>query len=153
MIKLYLAFILVTSTLILASCATTSKDHLEPTVELVGIQQSASAESALEFDIQLRITNPNDAPLELSGLYYELSLEGIDIVNGTARDIPVIVGFSSETVRVNSATDIINGARFIAHLVNEPEGMVNYNLRVKLGTKSKWTSGKLIEKNGKISLK
>ncbi len=136
-----------------SACASTSENQLDPSVELVGIQQSASAESALEFDIQLRITNPNETPLELSGLYYELKLEGIEVVNGTARDIPTIDGFSSQTVRVNSAADIINGARFVAHLVNQPDDIVDYQLRVKLGTKSRWKSGKLIEKDGEISLK
>ncbi len=122
-------------------------------MELVGIQQAASAESALEFDIQLRITNPNETPLQLSGLYYELRLANIDVVNGIARNIPAIEGFSSETVRVNSAADIINSARFLAHLVNESDDVVDYKLRVKLGTQSVWKSGKLIEKEGQVPLK
>lgn len=94
-------------------------------MELVGIQQAASAESVLAFDIQLRITNPNETPLQLSGLHYELRLADIDVASGTARNIPVIEGFSSETVHVNSAADIINGARFLAHLVNESDDVVD----------------------------
>lgn len=151
--KLFKALLPFLATIYLTSCATVSREHLTPKIELVGVEQSTGAESALEFDLQLRITNPNDTPLELSGLYYELSLEGIDVVTGTTRDVPAIEGFDSATIRVNSAPSIINGARFVAHMVNHSEDTVDYRLRVKLGTKSSWVPGKVIEKEGQIPLK
>ena len=151
--KLFQSLLIVVIALHLASCATTPKDHLDPTVELVGIKQSANTESALEFDIKLRITNPNNTPLELSGLYYELSLDGIDVVNGTAKDVPVIEGFDSQTIRVNSAANIINGARFLARFVNNSTDLIDYKLRIKLGSKSAWSSARIIETEGEIPLR
>ncbi|MEN8735364.1 MAG: hypothetical protein ABF329_11160, partial [Lentimonas sp.] len=87
------------------------------------------------------------------GLYYELSLEGIEIITGTANNIPPIEGYNDAVVSVNSAASMINSARFISMMISEPRETWNYRLKAKLGTTSKWMPSTTVTETGDISLK
>ncbi|CAA6677887.1 MULTISPECIES: LEA type 2 family protein [unclassified Lentimonas] len=136
----------------LSGCATLDKNHIDPKVDVVGISKSETGSSALQFTIQLRIVNPNAEPINLSGLYYELSLEGIEVVTGTAKDLPSIEGYSEEIVSVSSAASLFSSARLLQKLINAPQDMLNYELKAKLGTTSKWMPSTTVVETGEISL-
>lgn len=136
----------------LSGCATLDKNHEKPKVDVIGISKSETGSSALQFTIQLRIVNPNAETINLSGLYYELSLEGIDIVTGVAKDLPPIEGYSSKVVSVSSAASLLSSARLVQKLINEPQDMLNYELKAKLGTTSKWMPSTTVVESGEISL-
>lgn len=133
-------------------CATVSGGREKPKVDVVGITKSETDTSALQFTIQLRIVNPNAETIHLSGLYYELSLEGIDLVNGTARNIPPIEGYSDTVVSVSSAASLIGSARLASMMINDPRENWRYELKAKLGTTSKWMPSTTITETGEIPL-
>jgi LEA14-like dessication related protein len=139
-------------TLMTGACATIDRDYEQPKVDVVGIEKSETDTAALQFTIKLRIVNPNAETLHLKGLYYELSLDGIEIVTGTARDIPSIEGYSEEVISVSSAASLINSVRLASKLINEPKEMLDYKLRAKLGTTSKWLPATNVIERGEISL-
>ena len=91
-----------------SGCATLDKNHESPKIDVVGITKAASDTSAMQFTIQLRIVNPNAETIDLHGLYYELSLEGIEVVTGTAKDLPPIEGYSARIVSVSSAASLLS---------------------------------------------
>lgn len=136
----------------LSGCATLDKNHEQPKVDVVGITKTEGASSALQFTIQLRIVNPNAETIHLSGLYYELSLEGIEVVTGTAKDLPPIEGYSEAIVSVSSAASLFSSARLVQKLINEPQDMLHYELKAKLGTTSKWMPSTTVVETGEISL-
>jgi LEA14-like dessication related protein len=106
----------------------------------------------MQFTIQLRIVNPNAETIDLHGLYYELSLEGIEVVTGTAKDLPPVEGYSDTIVSVSSAASLLNSARLLQKLINQPQEMLDYKLRAKLGTTSKWMPSTTVVETGEISL-
>jgi LEA14-like dessication related protein len=136
----------------LSGCATMKGDYEKPKVDVVGINKSEAGSSAMQFTIQLRIVNPNSEPINLSGLYYELSLEGIEVVTGTAKDLPPIEGYSEEIISVSAAASLFSSARLIQKLINEPKDLLQYKLRAKLGTTSKWMPSTTVVETGEISL-
>ena len=138
---------------LLGGCATMDRDYERPKVDVVGVTKSETDTAALQFTLQLRIVNPNAETLNLKGLYYELNLEGIDLITGTARNIPPIEGFSDTVVSVNSAAGMISSARFISMMINEPRETWTYRLKAKLGTTSKWMPSTTVTVTGEISLK
>ena len=150
-LRAFACFVLFTA-LGFSGCATLDKNHEKPKVDVVGISKSESGSSALQFTIQLRIVNPNAEPIHLSGLYYELSLEGIEVVTGTAKDLPPIEGYSEEVVSVSSAASLFSSARLVQKLINEPQDMLDYELKAKLGTTSKWMPSTTVVETGEISL-
>jgi len=137
----------------LSGCATLDRDYESPKVDVVGITKAETDTAALQFTIQLRIVNPNAEPLRLKGLYYELSLEGIDIVTGTANNIPPIEGFSDKVISVSSAARMISSIRLAAMMINEPRDTWSYRLKAKLGTTSRWMPASTVIETGEISLK
>jgi LEA14-like dessication related protein len=136
----------------LSGCSTLDKNHEKPKVDVIGISKSATDTSALQFTIELRIVNPNAEPIHLNGLYYELSLEGIELITGTANDLPSVEGYSQAVVSVSSAASLFNSARLLQKLMNNPAEMLDYELRAKLGTTSKWMPSTTVVETGEISL-
>jgi LEA14-like dessication related protein len=135
-----------------SGCATLDKNQESPKIDVVGITKAASDTSAMQFTIQLRIVNPNAETIDLHGLYYELSLEGIEVVTGTAKDLPPVEGYSDTIVSVSSAASLLNSARLLQKLINQPQEMLDYKLRAKLGTTSKWMPSTTVVETGEISL-
>jgi len=135
-----------------SGCTTFDKNYESPQIDVVGITKDASDTNAMAFTIQLRIVNPNAETIDLHGLYYELSLEGIEVVTGTAKDLPPIEGYSAGMVSVSSAASLLNSARLLQKLINQPQEMFDYKLRVKFGTTSKWMPSTTVVESGEISL-
>jgi LEA14-like dessication related protein len=140
------------SALLFSGCATIRSDYEKPKVDVVGITKSETDTTALQFTIQLRIVNPNAETINLQGLYYELSLDGIDIVSGTARDIPPIEGYSDAIVSVSAAPSLVNSIRLASRLLEGTGTEIPYELRAKLGTTSKWMPSTTVTDRGMIPL-
>ena len=151
--KLLPLLTLVFSALFLGACATIDRNYEKPKVGVVGINKSETDTAALQFTVQLRIVNPNADTLELKGLYYELSLDGIDVVNGTANNIPPIEGYSETIVSVSSAASLINSVRLATKLIDNTGNELPYELRAKLGTSSKWMPATTVTESGMIPLR
>ena len=151
--KSHLLALLSLTCLIFGGCATIDPDYERPKVDVVGITKSDTDTAALQFTIQLRIVNPNAETIQLKGLYYELSLDGIDVVNGTANNIPPIEGYSDVVVSVSSAANLVNSVRLAARLMDATAGEIPYELRAKLGTSSKWMPATTVTETGMIPLR
>ena len=150
--SLPLLFVLLT-TLLFNGCASISPDYERPKVDVVGITKSDTDTAALQFTIQLRIVNPNAETINLKGLYYELSLDGINVVNGTANNIPAIEGYSDVVVSVSSAASLVNSVRLAARLMEVSSNELPYELRAKLGTTSKWMPATTVTETGMLPLR
>jgi LEA14-like dessication related protein len=129
------------------------RDYEAPKVDVVGITKSETDTAALQFTLQLRIVNPNAETINLKGLYYELSLDGIDVMNGTANNIAPIEGYSDTVVSVSSAANLINSARLAARLMNSTGNEIPYELRAKLGSSSRWMPATTVKDSGIIPLR
>lgn len=139
--------------LFLVACATIDPDYERPKVDVVGITKSETDTAALQFTIQLRIVNPNAETIRLDGLYYELSLDGIDVVTGTANNLPPIEGYSDAVVSVSSAASLVNSVRLASRLMNTTGNELPYELRAKLGTSSRWMPATTVTETGMIPLR
>ncbi|MDQ8192994.1 LEA type 2 family protein [Coraliomargarita sp. SDUM461004] len=139
--------------LLFTGCASVSSDYEPPKVDVVGITKSDTDTAALQFTLQLRIVNPNAQTIHLKGLYYELSLDGIDVINGTANNIPAIEGYSDTVISVSSAASLVNSVRLAARLMEVTSKELPYELRAKLGTTSKWMPATTVTETGVLPLR
>jgi LEA14-like dessication related protein len=139
--------------LFLSGCASINSDYEQPKVDLVGISKSETDTAALQFTLQLNIVNPNAETMNLRGLYYELSLDGIEVIRGTAQNIPPIEGYNNAIVSVSSSASLVNSVRLATRLMNTTGNEIPYELRTKLGTTSKWLPATTVTETGTIPLR
>lgn len=72
--------------LVATGCATISQyaNMQQPDVKLVSMQLGESSFVEQRFDIQLRVTNPNNFDLPVTGLSYDMWLNGIKFGKGVS---------------------------------------------------------------------
>ena len=71
---------------VVVGCFTVPSDFKEPGVALVSIQPRLLNSMTPEFDILLRVSNPNREALKIRGLTYQVRLDDRKVVDGVAND-------------------------------------------------------------------
>lgn len=119
-------------TLLLGACAGFGQRFEEPKIELMALEALPMTGFNPGFRAQLRITNPNERALAISGLYYELALEGHDLASGTVNGPINVAGYSSQTVESVLQASLGGGLKLAADLLSRPRNQIGYTLTVKL---------------------
>lgn len=118
--------------LILAGCANLTPGFEEPTVEVTSIDLRDSNSLAPEFDIKLRITNPNRDALNIDGMTYTLFLAGNKVVSGVAGDLPGLPGYGEVAVTIRASLSLFGSLNLLNNLMNEYQDSIDYELVTKL---------------------
>lgn len=124
--------VLISLALVAMGCAPLRPGYVEPEVELVNFKPLPSQEFEQQFLLGLRILNPNDQSLPLTGLSYRLNVQGHKVVSGATGDLPEIAPFSDTVIEVRSSASLLGGVRVISELVSKPEQPLEYELEVRL---------------------
>jgi hypothetical protein len=102
----------------LPGCATLDPDYEQPTVTLSSFRALPAEGMLPNFEIGLRILNPNAQALNLDGIVYTISLDGYELVKGVGKDFPVIEGYSEEAVTLTASANLLAGMRSRAALLS-----------------------------------
>lgn len=137
---------------LLSSCAHWRADFEEPRLNLTSIRALPGEGMAQSFAIGLRVTNPNAIPLKLVGLSYRLNLQGYDLLDGVANDIPEIAAFGDTDLELVATVNLLNSLRFVQSLLAKPQEPLVYVLSAKLGLDSRWLPTLRLEEKGEIRL-
>ncbi|MDE1461989.1 LEA type 2 family protein [Spartinivicinus poritis] len=151
----YLAFfryiIISTFTLWLAGCATLAPNYEKPKIHITSIQVLEPDGFTQKFSVGLRLINPNSTSLQLSGMFYSISLEGFEVISGVTNQIPSVPGYSSTDFTVETSTNLINSIRFINDVLQHPKKQLNYELKAKMQGSNLFSSTTVVE-TGQIQL-
>jgi len=144
-------YILLLATACLSACATMRPDFETPSVTVTSFRMLPSNGMTPEFEIGLKVTNPNAQALSLRGVAYTVSLDGTDLVKGVANELPVIEGYDSGDVTLTASPDVFGGIQFLAELMSDPRDSVTYSLEAKLDVGS-FVPAIRVRDEGEISL-
>lgn len=103
----------------------TSLNKLEPpSITLVVIKPLQSTGVLPAFNIQLKISNPNDMAIPLRKVRYELYLNKSKVVTGSGDDLPMLPAHGDAIVTI-SAVPEVEGAMALAgqFLIQQPTTM------------------------------
>lgn len=130
-----LAFMLVAAT-IFPGCVTIPADFVQPGVTVVSVAPRDWNSLTPEFEIVLRVTNPNRTPLKIAGLSYTVHLEGNKVIEGVASKLPKIAAYGEEDVTLQAAADLFGGLNLLAGLLAAPSNQIGFefNAQIDLGT-------------------
>lgn len=116
----------------LAGCASMQKDFEQPSVELIGIRALPSEGMSPQFEIDLRIINPNRSALNLKGASYSVSIEGYELIKGVAADLPTVPAYGEAKFRLRAGMSWMQGIKFLTSMANESRDTVTYEMNAKL---------------------
>ncbi|MGL6160547.1 LEA type 2 family protein [Microbulbifer sp.] len=153
MTQLYRPLLLSLLALLLGGCAVLSPNYQKPEVEVTAVEPlPAGPGNDLRFRIHLRVFNPNDSELALSGLYYTLSLAGHKVITGTSRELPPIAPYGQDNIVVDATASLVGSIFAAAELIGTRRESVPYELVAKLGLRRSIVPSITVRKEGEIRL-
>jgi LEA14-like dessication related protein len=138
--------------LLLTGCATLQSDFKEPGVSLVSITPQIKNLFAPEFDVVLRVTNPNRQALDIAGLSYTVHLQGNKLIAGVANELPMIAAYGEADISLRATADLMGGINLLSDFLNQPGEQFDYefNADIDLGTLYPMVR---VQRSGVISLR
>ena len=124
--------------LLLTACASLSglASLQKPGVTLVNLQMAESTWLEQRFAVDLRVSNPNNVELPISGLNYDLALNGNKLATGGSNEDLTIPALGERVIRLTVSTstlDWIKQLRDYRRLAERGEKLdLNYALTGKL---------------------
>jgi LEA14-like dessication related protein len=117
----------------LATGCTTLTPALEkPTVNLTSIKLLSTEGFTPKFEIGLRVVNPNAVKLSLKGMSYKVFLNGHDVVQGVAVDLPVVPAHGEAELKLIANVGMIEGMRFVNEMQKNAGAAVAYRVQADL---------------------
>lgn len=117
---------------LLSACATLSPSFEEPSLKVNSIRLINSNGLASNFEILLRVTNPNRDDLSLDGMTYTLNLAGNEIVSGAASELPTIPAYGEAEVKITATMSLFAGLNLLNDLANKKQQSIDYELITRL---------------------
>ena len=117
---------------LLGACATLSPSFEEPSLQVNSIRLINSSGLASDFEISLRVTNPNRDDLSIDGMTYTLSLAGNEIVSGAANNLPTIPAYGEAEVKIMATLSLLGGLKLLNDLANKNQQSIDYELITRL---------------------
>ena len=103
-----------------------------PTVTINSFRTVPSDAGLPNFEIGLRVVNPNSIALPLRGVSYAVRLNDRELITGVSSDLPVIDAYGQGDVVLTATPNLFAGIRFITDLMNQSSGDVSYELEARL---------------------
>lgn len=125
-------FFLVATLFFLSGCATMNLDYEEPRVELVSFKALPANGFEQNFEIGLKLTNPNNFELPFNGISYQLSVAGETLAHGVAANIPTAGAYGESRFVVPVSTNLMGGIKVIRALMYSQGQDISYQLKAKL---------------------
>ena len=120
---------LIALVLLLFGCAALYQSMERPRINIANVMPRDIKLFEQVFDLELRIQNPNDMPLEVNGLAFELELNDKRFATGVSNQSLVIDRLSSDVIHVQAITTLVGFLRQVAEYQQTPNPRVTYRIK------------------------
>ena len=128
----FVRFCLFFLALSVGACASLTPEFDPPKVTVESVDKLSSTSGGPRFGIKLRVSNPNKQALDIAGISYTLDVMGKELVSGVTNDVPLIDGYSEETVSLEAGINMFQFLRLIAGLGKNTAEEIEYRLSAKI---------------------
>ena len=94
-----------------SGCASLGSVMESPEVSVVNLQPEASSGFEQRFQVDLRITNPNERPHEVDGLRFTLDVNGERLARGQTGDSVTVPRLGDAVISVHATTTLLDVLR------------------------------------------
>ena len=137
--------------LLLAGCVSIPSDFKEPAVSLVSITPQIENLFAPEFDVVLRVTNPNRMALDVAGIHYTIHLQGNKLIDGVANEL-IIAAYGEADIGLRARADLMAGINLLSDLLNQPGRNLDFELNAEIDLGTLYPMIR-VQRSGTISLR
>ena len=106
---------------LLSSCAGMHKLKENPKVSIADIRVRDIKAMETVFQIQLRILNPNDEPIDLHGINCEMEVDGRHFASGIADTNQSVPAFGTALVSVNVYASVLDMVSSVVDLIHSSD--------------------------------
>ena len=126
------ALMIALTALLLGACASLpNQDPLQVTV--AGIESLPGEGLELRMLVQLRVQNPNQAPIDFSGVYVELDVQGKTFATGVSSESGTVPAFGEAVVAVPVTVSVLRMVRQVVGVLDgQPVDKIRYEMSGKL---------------------
>jgi len=114
---------------LLANCAAFQQNMERPRINIANVMPREIKLFEQMFDLELRIQNPNDTPLEVNGLAFELELNDKRFATGVSNQSLVIDRLSSDVIHVEAITTLVGFLRQVAEYQQTQNPRLTYRIK------------------------
>ncbi len=125
--------LLTLTALALGGCALLQQtDPLKVTV--AGVESLPSEGFELRMMLRLRVQNPNDTPIDYSGVYLNLEVQDKSFATGVSDESGTVAAFEESVISVPVTVSMLRMVRqFMSVLDGKPVDRIRYQMSGKLG--------------------
>ncbi len=118
--------------ILLGGCVSLPSDFKEPGVSVISVTPKISNGISPQFDIKLRVTNPNREALSIAGLAYTIHISGNKVIEGVANELPNIAAYGEADVTLNATANLFSGFKLLTDLLDNPTAPVDYEFNAQI---------------------
>jgi len=120
--------------LIISGCAGLGKTLAPPQMALAHLEVKEVRAFEMVLQVDLRLLNPNDVPIDVKGMDCELSLNGQDFAFGVLKTEMQVPPFGTEVIPITFYSSFLNLARSLIDLERNKKTLkLEISGRVHLG--------------------
>jgi LEA14-like dessication related protein len=126
------SFLLAVAALAMSGCA--SMPHKDPLqVTVAGVEGLPGEGMEIRMLVKLRVQNPNQAPIDFSGVYVELDVQDKTFATGVSDEHGTVPGFGETMVTVPVTVSALRMVRQVMGVIDgQPVDQVRYRMSGKL---------------------
>lgn len=138
---------------LLSGCATLGHNFQAPQLNLVDLKMLSSTGFEQQFEVKLRIQNPNSVALPVKGMSYDIYLLGDKFASGVSNNVMKLGAYSEQLVTFNVSTNLLQAGQSLLKLFRSNQSVIDYSLNAKIDTGNFLLGRVPVTKSGKVELK
>jgi len=119
--------------LLISGCAGLGKTLTPPQMTLAHLEVKEVRALEMVLQVDLRLLNPNDVPIEVKGMDCELSLNGQEVAFGVSKTDTQVPPFGTEVIPITFYSSFLDLARSFIDLERNKTLKLEISGRVHLG--------------------
>jgi LEA14-like dessication related protein len=126
--------LLITLSALLPGACAIFQDIDPPKVTVAGVEPLPGEGLELRMMVRLRVQNPNDTPIEYSGIFVNLDVQGRTFASGVSDASGTVPSFGEAVIGVPVTVSMLRVARQVMGMVDgQPVDRIRYDMSGKLG--------------------
>lgn len=112
----------------LLGCSSLSQFINPPNVSITRVEMLPLQDFQPRFAVYLNVVNPNPIAIPVTGIAYQISLNGHSVFNGATSDVPTIPSYEEISMRLEVGTDLVESFAFVSSLIDGQFNRLEYQI-------------------------